>query len=335
MSFSVEQLIEDFPKQLKRGIIMSADIRFPKPAGEIRNVVIAGMGGSGIGANHVASFVFDDMKVPLTILKNYELPAFVNAHTLFIASSFSGNTEETLIAFEQAVERKAIIACITSGGKLKERALELNLTLSELPNEAPSPRAFLGYSFTQLLYVLELYGVISNFFETQLQEAIWLLEQEQKNIRKDAEKLAKQLAGKLTVIYADDRFYAPVVRLQQQLNENSKQLAHVNVFPEMNHNELVGYLEPKSIWKDTVVLLIRTDFDHPRVKKRMDVCKPIFKETAGQLIEIKTQGDYVLEQSVYLIHLFDWISWYVAQENQVDAFEIKNIDYLKEALTKE
>jgi glucose/mannose-6-phosphate isomerase len=333
-TLSVENLILDFPQQLKRGIEIAKKIRFTPPSHEIRNVVIAGMGGSGIGGNLVESFVSDEIKVPVTILKGYELPAFVNSHTLFIASSFSGNTEETLATLELAFSREAQVACITAGGKLLQLADEKQLTLALLPNEAPSPRAFLGYSFIQLMYLLRDYQLISDHFEPPLQESIWMLEGYQEDIQKKARKIAAELEGKLPVLYGDTKFLPVLTRFQQQINENSKQLAHVNVFPEMNHNELVGFLKPETIWKDTVVLMLRTAYDQPRVSIRMDVCEPIFRKIASKILTVNAFGDSHIEQAVYLIHLFDWVSLYLAGLNSVDAFIIENIDHLKNELAK-
>jgi glucose/mannose-6-phosphate isomerase len=328
----MKKLIQEFPHQLSRCIQLSQTIKTVKPQHRIHNVVVAGMGSGGIGANLVASLMMNELNVPLLTLKSYELPAFVNQHTLLIAISFSGNTEETMATVELAHKAGVEIACVTSGGKLKAFAESKKLTLAQVPSDIPTPRAAFGYSFITLLYLLLNYELISNNFEAELQEAIWLLDAQRNHIKEEAQTLADNFYGNLPVLYGDDKVAPVLVRFQQQLNENSKHLAHVNIFPEMNHNELVGCFQPEAIWKNAIVLLTQTSYDHPRVKLRMEVCESIFKEHAKEVMHLKAMGDSFLEECIYLVHLFDWVSWFLSEKNGVDAFEVKNIDYLKNIL---
>ncbi len=331
----VQQLIEDFPDQLRRAIKVGEKIKFVPTQKEIRNIVISALGGSGIGAGLVETLVFDEIKVPITIIKSYDIPACVTEHTLFIASSFSGNTEETLAAIEKVFDRRATIACITAGGKLLEMADTYNFTLAHMPSEAPSPRSFLGYNFVQLLFILKNYGLISSTFVDQLNAAANLLEERQERIKEGAQNMAAGLHGKLPVLYGDARFMPVLVRFQQQINENSKQLAHVNVYPEMNHNELSGWQHPGSILRDMMVVMLTTRYDHPRVKTRMEITRPMIVPKSGGVIEVVLQyGESLLEQCLYAIHLFDWTSWYLSVENKADTNDSKVVDHLKNELSK-
>lgn len=330
----VQQLIENFSRQLSNGLSVARNIRFVQPASQIRNVVIAGMGGSGIGGNLVDSLTFGEAKLPITVIKSYELPAFVDQHTLLVASSFSGNTEETLEVVQKALARQAVIACITSGGKLLEIANDRNLTLAQIPAEAPSPRAFIGYSAIQLLFLLHHYQVIGNAFASELEQTITLLNNQQQAIQQEARKLSAAIHSRLPIVYADAKLHPVIVRLQQQLNENSKQICHVNVFPEMNHNEIVGWVKPENLLSQATVVMVRTAYDHSRVQVRMNVCEPVFAEKGAKVYPVNAIGDSFLQQCFYLVHLFDWASFYLSEQNGVDAYEIRIIDYLKGELAK-
>ncbi len=330
----MRELIDGFSDQLQNAIKIGQKIEFSEPKQEIRNVVVAGLGGSGIGANIVASFVADRLKVPYVITKTYDIPNFVNQHTLFIACSFSGGTEETLMALEKAIKKKAHIFCITSGGNMLEIAQKNHFDHVQIPNEAPCPRAFVGYSLTQLLFVLKGYKLVNGFFSKDLKEAATLITEQKETIIAKAQELAHAIFGKSPIVYADTQLGATITRFQQQINENAKQLCHINVMPEMNHNELVGWGLIREVYQNTVVLMIRHGFEHERVSRRMEICKPIFAEKAFQVLDIQPEGTSFIAQNIYLIHLFDWISFFLSELNQVDVFEIKVINYLKGELAK-
>ena len=331
---TMKELVEGLVQQLRHGMELGRQVQVKRPATEIRNVVVAGLGGSGIGANLVQAIIAPELKVPFMVSKAYDLPAFIDEHTLFIASSFSGNTEETLTSLKEAFARKCTVIAITSGGSLLEQAQQHHLDHALIPGESKSPRACLGYNFIQLLYVLKGAGLISCAFEAELEAGIALLEQQYEAIQQTAASLARKMDGRLPILYADSRFEAVAVRAQQQINENGKQLCHVNVFPEMNHNELVGWVHPEEVYQRTAVVLFRSSFNHPRVNVRMDICKPIFEEKAADVMELEAQGNSFLEQALYLIYVFDWVSIYLAEQNGIDPKPVKVIDYLKNELAK-
>jgi glucose/mannose-6-phosphate isomerase len=331
----IQKFIEDFPQQLEDAIRLGEALTLKHQASEIRNIIIAGLGGSGIGGSLVKSLVNRELKVPLEVIKGYDLPAYANSSTLLIASSYSGNTEETLQVVEAARQRQVKIACITSGGKLLELAKEIAFDLAPIPVTEPiCPRANLGYSLVQLLYLFMEYRLIDKSYAKQLQEALSLLKNQKFSIESEAKQVAAKLENKLPIIYCDELFGALAVRFQQQINENAKHFAHVNVFPEMNHNELVGWVHPKNMLKDSVVLLLASTFNHTRNAKRMEVCLPIFNNLADGVLTLQAKGDSLVEQFIYLIHLTDWISFFLAERNKVDAFEINVINLLKNELAK-
>ncbi len=328
----MKNLVEQFNEQMKDAIRIGTESRMEIPQKPYRNVVIAGMGGSGIGGSVVQSMLLDQLPVPVSVVKTYTIPGFVNQDTLFIACSFSGNTEETLAAVEAAKQKGATIVGIMTGGELQKIADAHQYPYITFPGESKQPRANIGYAVVQLLFVLHKAGLIDGTFQADLREAVTLIEQTEDATRRHADKLAAALHDKLPIVYADALLEATAVRFQQQVNENSKQLCHVNTFPEMNHNEIVGWEYPASILRQTAVLLLHSSFDHPRVKQRMELCRPVFEAQGAAVLDLSAQGQSLTAQLFYLIHLLDWTSVFLAEKNGADPAPVAVINRLKEQL---
>ena len=323
--------IESFTRQLGDALKIGQSLDLMRPGSDIRNVVIAGMGGSGISANLVESLTWGRIPIPITVCKSYTIPQFVSPHTLFIASSYSGNTEETIAALNKALLKRAHCIVIASGGKILDIAREYNLFYIQLPLGWASPRAMLGYNMVSLLSLLYHTNLIGAAFIKETENAMEYLDRSEKAIETEAEIIARKLKGKLPVIYCDSRLQAMATRFQQQLNENSKQLAHVNVFPEMNHNELVGWRDQRP---DVAVIWLRNRDDFNRVAVRTDINKDIVEHYTNTSIELWSKGKSLIEKAFYLVHLGDWTSVYLAELRNVDPVEIKVIDFLKGELAK-
>lgn len=328
----MDTLIQAFPAQLIEALQIGQNASIRMPEAKITHVYIAGMGGSGIGANFVSEFIKKECKIPYLIGNGYDIPSYINENTLFIASSYSGNTEETLSALELAAQTGAKVICLASGGKLIDKAISKGWDYIQLPSGSPSPRACLGYSMVQQLCILNKLGFISNKLLGNVKSASDLINYDQAEIMNKAEKVAQILFGKMPVIYTTDRMEAVAVRLRQQLNENAKILCWHHVIPEMNHNELVG-------WKDTypnmAVLYFRNRDDYYKNGLRIDINKEIIGSKCSTIVEIYSKGQSLIEKSIYFIHLGDWISWYLSKSRKVDAIEIDVIDYLKSELAKD
>ena len=331
----MEELIEGFDDQLEQIIEIGNPSQVVKNNFEIRNIVISGMGASGIVGNIVSQLFKDSLKVPLEIVKGYDMPGYINDHTLFIASSYSGNTEEALVCLNEAVERKAIACVVTSGGSILDKANELGLEKFVIPARTDCPRANVGSSFTALMFMLYKYSMISNDFVLELRKGISLIRTEKDAILKRAKSIAKRLKKRSVIIYSDNAYSPIALRLQQQLNENAKQIVHKNIFPEMTHNEIVGWSSPKKYFSNTILISIKNKSAHKSVQKRMEICETIFKEKCDHIIDLETEGESLLINYVYFIHLVDWISYFVAFENDVDPFAVKHIDYVKKQLLSE
>lgn len=325
----MKKLVENFTQQLKEAKSIASKAIISNQH-NIQNVLITGLGGSGIGGTIISEVVSDNCKVPITVNKDYFIPNFVNENTLVIISSYSGNTEETLAAMDMAISKKAQIACVTSGGKVLELAKQHQYDFIEIPGGHP-PRSCIGYSLVQLVQIFISKGLANATLMNDLEKAIILLDKHESAIQSEAKSIAEKLHHKIAVIYSLGTCEGVTVRFRQQINENSKMLAWHNTFPEMNHNELVGWTEKNDMLK---VITFHTDFDYVRTKKRYEVCKPLFESLSSGVIDIYAKGDSKLEQFLYHIHIGDWITCYLADLKGIDAVEVNVINNLKNELAK-
>lgn len=326
----MKKLITDFPQQLKQALQIGQDASITSRS-DMHEVLVCGMGGSGVGAHFLQTLALPYAEVPILINKDYDIPAFADEHTLVLASSYSGNTEETLSAFQQAQKQNCSVIVISSGGKLLEAARSGNIDHIELPAGYPAPRACLGFSLVAQLFALNKAGCIPDFFQEGIIDAIERLGLEQENLKSNAEQIANLMVDRLPVLYGSNRTQATLLRWRQQLNENAKHLAWHQVFPELNHNEIVGWKGDQS---HLLVMALRHRDDHPRHQLRMDLSSEVFHHWAGGYMEIYSRGRSFLEKSLYLVHLGDWVSYYLAQLKGEDPDEVKVIDHLKEQLKK-
>lgn len=330
----MKKLIEGFSAQLEEALGIASAASLSPAKAPIHNVLICGMGGSGIGANLIQTFLYDELTIPVSVNKSYDIPAFVSANTLVIACSYSGGTEETIAGVTQAFAKGAQVVGVTSGGKLGDLLKSHGSEYIAIPSRDNSPRAGVGYAVTQLLKIFAHFGLSKSDHAADIKASAEQLKANAADIQADAQELAKQLKGKLPIFYADSRLEPVLLRNQQQIAENSKQLSHQNFFPEMNHNELVGWKFPDWLWKDTVTVLLHTDYDNERSRTRMDICEDIFTKAGTELVVVGAKGQSFINQAIYLIHLLDWVSYYLAEENDVDPFPVDVITFLKNELAK-
>ncbi len=326
----MEQLIKDFTNQISKAIIIGNAYSGTDVGRRFSNVLISGLGGSGIGGTIAAEVMAGEANIPLLTNNGYSIPSFVSGNTLFMACSYSGNTEETVSATTKAYEAGAKIVVISSGGKLIEMAAENDWDTIIIPGGQP-PRASFGLSFPQVLYVLHRFGIINKDFEHELNEAISLLDGNETAIQEEASAITAKLNNKIPVIYAADGFGGVATRFRQQVNENSKMLCWHHVIPEMNHNELVGWRTKND---DLAVVIFRNETDYDRIQARMEINKDTFAEYTDTTVEVWSKGESNLQRALYLIHIGDWISLYLGEKKGVDITEVKVIDHLKGELAK-
>jgi len=324
----MEKLIAAFPQNLIDALEIASKVSLKKPENAVHNIVVCGMGGSGIGGKIVTEWIQSELKVPVSLLQDYDLPAFVDQHSLVIGSSYSGNTEETLFAVKAAHEKGAHLIGITSGGEMHRFCAQENIDCIIVPGGNP-PRSAVAFSIVQLVNIFVQLGMISAQNLEEIKISLNLLSNEKSAIQAEAKQIATFLFGKVGVIYSGPNYEAVAVRARQQFNENSKYLCWHHVIPEMNHNELVGWSGGDERF---AVLFLNTRDLNPRNQLRYTITKDVIAKKAAGVMELTPNGNTQIQRSFYLIHLVDWASFYLSEMNKADIMDIKVIDYLKNEL---
>lgn len=306
----------------------------------VQNIVITGMGGSAIGGDILRSLAAREARVPVVVNRGYEVPSFVGPETLFLAVTYSGNTEETLSSFEQARKQGAQIVCLTSGGRLKEMAGRFDYPCLTVPGGL-SPRAATGYLFAPLALLLEKAGFIEGV-ASDLQETVDVLYRLRDQFNPDAPRegnpareAARMMKGALPVIWGSTGLSEiAAFRWKAQINENAKSPAYWAVFPELNHNEIMGFEEPRDIVKQLCLVILRDSGDHPRVVRRIEITRELVRNKVKNLLEVQSSGRSWLARFYSLVYTGDYASTYLALEYGKDPVAIEAIDHLKAELAK-
>jgi len=333
-------LTHEFPEQCRKGLNIAMQFNPPTPRLPIQNVVVTGLGGSAVGGDLLRVLVEDNGEVPLVVNRDYQMPAFVNDRTFVIAASYSGNTEETLSAFEDAQDRGALLACVTSGGELAQRAAHYGTPVAFIPRGQP-PRSAMGYLFIPMLMAAHKVGVIRRDPTGDLQNAIALLEKAREQWNADvpfeknpAKQLAAKLYGKLPIVYGSQAYSTVVAfRWKTQLNENTKIHAYSNGYPEMNHNEILGWVLAKQQVPNLAVVLLRDQMERPKIVARVETTRRLFAR-AADVHEVFAEGHSLLARMLHAIYLGDWVSCYLALLYGVNPTDISYINLLKAVLEK-
>lgn len=326
----MDKLITAFPSNIQQALAIADKATIRMSNGTINNIVICGMGGSGIGGKIVAQWLQNECKVPIVSCQDYTLPAFVNEHTLVIGSSYSGETEETLFAIREARTKGAQIIGICSGGTLKAFCLENDYDVITVPGGNP-PRTALAFSLVQLVAIFTKLNLVATQRLVEIERGRQILEQELDNIHAEAKKVAAVLQDKVPVVYAGANYEAITIRAKQQFNENSKELGWQHVIPEMNHNELVGWGGGDNRY---AVWFLQTGDLSERNQKRFEISVDITKKHSQSVHVSEVVGSSIIEKSIYLIHLIDWASLYLSNFKNGDPIEIRTIEFLKGELAK-
>jgi len=333
------ELLLGLPAQCRNALQLSRSVKLSKNFANIDKIVISGMGGSAVSGDILWSFLSKRIKLPILVNRDYTIPHFVDNSTLFFVNSYSGNTEETLSAFEKARAKGAKIIGVTSGGKVAELCQRYNLPLYRLPGGQP-PRTAIGYLFFPLLQALINLGLISNIHE-EIEETIVYLERKVKTyapgMRKNnlAHTLTGKIFGYIPLIYGSGEAAGVCAfRWKTQFNENSKIIAFSHVFPELDHNEIMGWEGSLDITKKFALFVLKDRGDSKRMKKRVKITIDVIGKKLHAIYEVCSEGCSFLTRIFSLILLGDFLSFYMAIARGVDPTVIKGIDILKERLTK-
>ncbi len=300
-------------------------------------IVTLGMGGSGIGGDLLRAVLYDEAPIPVISVKDYRIPAFVGPDTLVFVCSYSGNTEETLTSYDEAVQRGATCVAITSGGELFRRASEREHGTILIPGGLP-PRAALPYLFLPMLGLLARLGVAGSF-DAQLREAVQVLQQigAEQGLKRasPAQRLGESLLHRIPVIYSASPFLEPVAqRWKDQMNENAKTFAIWNTFPELNHNETVGWGLDEDLAKTFCVVVLRDRREPDRLTHRVTITRELAFTKAARVEEVPAIGDGKLARLLSLIMVGDLVSWHLAILRGIDPTPVLVIEELKRRLAR-
>ena len=320
----MKDIIRSLPQQIREAAQLAPKRRMRR--GNLERVLICGMGGSGISGEILKALYPECRIIPN---KAYSIPGYIDNRSLAIVISYSGNTEETLNNYTQLRRRNARIVTISSNGKLMRKKSDLKI---QIPGGLP-PRGALGYLFTPLPGVLYLYHLIRTDPERTLLNCASFLTQQRNKIEAKAKTISAKIVNHLPLIYANSDVFLPVARRWQcQLNENAKMLAHVNVFPEMNHNEIVGLGRPRQLNSSIVAVFLNDPSAHNRNRARVAIVKRIISDMFNDVVDVQPQGNSRLKRMFWTIWLGDFVSYYCAVKSNVDPLPVARIDYLKRKL---
>ena len=329
--------IKDLPKQVRDAWSIARAAQLPPAHGDVRNITVVGMGGSAIGGDLAAALLADELKVPMSVHRDYGLPAYVGRDSLVIASSYSGNTEETLSSFGEAQRRGARVLVLTTGGRIAELARAAKYPVIAFSYTA-QPRAALGYSLGLVLGALVRLGFVRDLsadVDAALVDVAKLEERVHEGARtNDAKKLAIELYGRVIFAFGAGVMGVMARRVKGQWNENAKNWAAFDVMSELNHNAVVGFTHPEIARDALTVLLLRSDRDNPRHKLRFDVTRELLDRASIPHKTLQFSGSNMLSEVLQLTLFTDYVSFYLALLNGADPTPVKSIDYLKDRLAK-
>lgn len=304
----------------------------------VAKVVIAGMGGSALAAGLTKAWLEEHLRLPLEVVREYELPAYVDDSTLVIVSSYSGNTEETLACLQQAQERSAQMGVIAAGGKLVELAEKGKIARVILPQGLPQRMAML-YNLKALTALLTNFDIVPGLMEEVAQTAGFLKEQTQRWLpdvstdKNQAKQLALLAVGKTAVFYGG-RLTGPLAyKWKISWNENAKNVAFSSIYPETNHNEFIGW-SSHPVDKPFAVFDLVSSFEHPRIQKRFEVSDRLLSGLRPKATTIRLEGETPLAQLLWGCILADFVSIYLAVLNGVDPTPVALVEKLKAELSR-
>lgn len=333
------QRISELPQQCHDAWDLVKRFELTAGYGKVNRVVVLGMGGSAIGADLARTLVDSQARVPISVVRDYSSPAYIDAQTLVIASSYSGNTEETLAGLTEAIAKGAKCVGVGTGGTLERRCLEAGLPFLKFAYDA-APRAALGYSLMCLLGVLVKAGIAADP-GTDLDEAVREMRAWQAELSpavpeasNAAKQLAQRLQGRIPVVYGAGLLSEVARRWKGQFNENSKAWAFFEVMPELNHNAVLGYTNPAEQRERLYVLSLRSRYDHARVGTRFEVTADLMAKAGVAHEAIAARGQSRLAQVLSIVHFGDYVSLYLAYLYGSDPSPVGAITYLKEQLAK-
>lgn len=317
---NLRKVIIDYPNQLQMGADFAEGIKLDlekKPS----NLVVCGMGGSALPANFLKFYLQEKkVKLPVHISRNYFLPFETDENSLVFISSYSGNTEETVACFKEALEKKLPIVAFAEGGEVEKIAKEKNIPLVKYKIDFPDfqPRYAVTYAFMAMHKVLTNLGISDSIENLPKIDPL--------SFEELGKTLAQKAKNKIPIIYSSERYGFLSKIWKVKINENSKLPAFCNVFPNLNHYEMISFENPTA---DYQAFFLKGPGDHPRIQKRMEITAKLYKEKGIDVEMIDIQGETFLEKVLNTASIGDWIAYYLALENGRDPVPIKMVEQLK------
>ena len=331
--------LHQFPEQCRLAWEKVLKFDLPPEYSSVDKVIILGMGGSAIGGDMVRRLALAESKVPVWIHRDYGLPPFVDRNTLVIASSYSGNTEETLAAFTASLKTPARKLAITAGGKLRQLAEKEGIPVFSIDYQAP-PRAAFPHSFVPLVGIFQKLGLLGDK-SAEVKQALDILAKFAQDlvettplVSNPAKRLAASLKGHLVVIYGGEVLSEVARRWKNQLNENSKAWAFFEFFPELNHNAVVGYDFPPEVKERVFVVLLRSALFSPRSRLHCEATAELLAESGISHEGVEVVGEIALAQVMSLVLFGDYVSLYLAMLNETDPTPLEAVDFVKGYLAR-
>lgn len=320
-------VLESFPQQFQKAYdYIEANPQVLKTDSEISKILVCGMGGSSLPTDIVNNIC--ENIITIHTCRTYDVPEWIDQDTLVFVNSHSGNTEETLEALNIIQNITSHVVVITSGGKLLEQAQELELPVYIVESgEFVQPRAMSGYFMVYMLEVLQSYSLIENHKSQIIRSVNFLEEQNFEAIAKD---IVEIIGDQLPIVYTSSEFHSVARIWKIKINENAKTQCFWNVFPELNHNEMVGFTNLRI---EPIFIILQSTFDHPRVQKRMDIFAKLMEESSS-IITIDMEGNSILEQVLWSMLLGDWTSYYLALSTETDPTPVDMVEDFKKLMVK-
>jgi glucose/mannose-6-phosphate isomerase len=349
------ELLEEFPQKMRDALRLGEEFIIPTsflpdPATStatttissqnFKNILVLGMGGSAIGGDLLSDYLSDELSIPIVVIRGYNIPKFVDENSLVFAISYSGNTEETISNLKKCLEVKAKIIALTSGGKLAVLSQENNFPVIKVP-EGIQPRAAISYLFFPILKVLQRLSLVKER-SNEIEETISVLQDlsreycaESPSEKNLAKMVALSLYQHLPLIYGSEGLLEAVaMRWKTQINENSKWPCFWNVFPELDHNEIVGYEIENNINRQVKIIYLQDKEGLLRLEQRWEITRKIIEHKVAEFMVCSTKGKGKMTRMFSLIFLGDMASYYLAILNQVDPTPVACIEDLKKELAK-
>lgn len=318
----MKNVILNFPQQFAEGIKAAKDIKLE---GSFENIVVCGIGGSALPGTLLLDIA--NISVPVFTHRDYGLPKIASKKSLIICISFSGNTEETLSAYQEAIEKNYRPIAVCTGGKLEELAKKSGLPAAIVPNDCLQPRFGVGYQVSALIKILDNCGITSNLSQEVLKTAENL---KPESFEAQGKSLAEKLVNKIPIVYASSQYKSIARMWKIKFNENSKVMAFWNFFPELNHNEMVGLTNLKANFH---FIIIQDQAENERNKKRMDLFSQLAKEKGAEVDFINMPGATKIEKIFNSLLLGDWVSYYLALSYGQDPIPVAIVETFKKQLS--